>query len=331
MTSLVAKRLAAMVAVLLALAVAMFALQKISPLDPVHAMLGPSASPQAVAAQRHQLGLDRPVPAQFLDYLGGIFRGDLGSSYRTRRPVGSDLATFVPATAELAFYALLLALLLATAFAVATTLRWPGARLLRLLLLGGASAPAFLLAIAGVLVFYRQLGWLPATGRTGVTDAPNGPTGLLTVDGLLHGRIDVTLDAFRHLVLPSLAVAIGPAVSIGRVLRSSLADSGRARYVTTARAKGLSEGSVLTRHILRNSVGPALSMTGLQVGLMFAGVLVVEQVFAWPGIGQYTAQSIPVADFPAIAGVTLVLGAGYVVINTIVDTLQAIADPRINV
>lgn len=331
MTSLVAKRLAAMVAVLLALAVAMFALQKVSPLDPVHAMLGPGASPQAVAAQRHQLGLDRPVPAQFLDYLGGIFRGDLGSSYRTRRPVGSDLATFVPATAELACYALLLALLLATAFAVATTLRWPGARLFRLLLLGGASAPAFLLAIAGVLVFYRQLGWLPATGRTGVTDAPNGPTGLLTVDGLLHGRIDVTLDAFRHLVLPSLAVAIGPAVSIGRVLRSSLADSGRARYVTTARAKGLSEGRVLTRHILRNSVGPALSMTGLQVGLMFAGVLVVEQVFAWPGIGQYTAQSIPVADFPAIAGVTLVLGAGYVVINTIVDTLQAIADPRINV
>jgi peptide/nickel transport system permease protein len=331
MTSLVAKRLAAMVAVLLALAVAMFALQKISPLDPVHAMLGPSASPQAVAAQRHQLGLDRPVPAQFLDYLGGIFRGDLGSSYRTRRPVGSDLATFVPATAELAFYALLLALLLATAFAVATTLRWPGARLFRLLLLGGASAPAFLLAIAGVLVFYRQLGWLPATGRTGVTDAPGGPTGLLTVDGLLHGRADVTLDAFRHLLLPSLAVAVGPAVSIGRVLRSSLADSGRARYVTTARAKGLSESRVLTRHVLRNSVGPALSMTGLQVGLMFAGVLVVEQVFAWPGIGQYTAQSIPVADFPAIAGVTLVLGAGYVVINTIVDTLQAIADPRINV
>ena len=331
MTSLVAKRLAAMVAVLLALAVAMFALQKISPLDPVHAMLGPSASPQAVAAQRHQLGLDRPVPAQFLDYLGGIFHGDLGSSYRTRRPVGSDLATFVPATAELALYALLLALLLATAFAVATALRWPGARLFRLLLLGGASAPAFLLAIAGVLVFYRQLGWLPATGRTGVTDAPGGPTGLLTVDGLLHGRIDVTLDAFRHLLLPSLAVAIGPAVSIGRVLRSSLADSGRARYVTTARAKALSESRVLTRHVLRNSIGPALSMTGLQVGLMFAGVLVVEQVFAWPGIGQYTAQSIPVADFPAIAGVTLVLGAGYVVINTIVDTLQAIADPRINV
>lgn len=331
MTALVAKRLAAMVVVLLALAVAMFALQKISPLDPVHAMLGPSASPQAVAAQRHQLGLDRPVPAQFLDYLGGIFRGDLGSSYRTRRPVGSDLATFLPATAELAFYALVLALLLATAFAVATTLRWPGARLFRLLLLGGASAPAFLLAIAGVLVFYRQLGWLPATGRTGLTDAPGGPTGLLTVDGLLHGRADVTLDAFRHLLLPSLAVAVGPAVSIGRVLRSSLADSGRARYVTTARAKGLSESRVLTRHVLRNSVGPALSMTGLQVGLMFAGVLVVEQVFAWPGIGQYTAQSIPVADFPAIAGVTLVLGAGYVVINTIVDTLQAIADPRINV
>jgi peptide/nickel transport system permease protein len=320
-----------MVAILLVLAAAMFALQQISPLDPVHAMLGPGASPQAVAAQRHQLGLDRPVTAQFFDYLGGLVQGDLGSSYRTRRPVGSDLTTFLPATAELALYALVLALLLASVFAVATTLRWPGARVFRLLLLAGASAPAFLLAIGGILLFYRQLGWLPATGRTGIDDAPSGPTGLLTLDGLLHGRPNATFDAFRHLLLPSLAVAIGPAVSIGRVLRSSLADSGRAAHVRTARAKGLTEAKVLTRHVLRNSVGPALSMTGLQVGLMFAGVLVVEQVFAWPGVGQYTAQSIPVGDFPAIAGVTLLLGAGYVVINTIVDTLQAIADPRINV
>lgn len=331
MTTLVAKRLGAMVVILLALAVAMFTLQKISPLDPVHAMLGPSASPQAVAAQRHQLGLDRPVVPQFLDYLGGIFHGDLGSSYRTRRPVGSDLATYVPATAELALCGLVLALLLATLFAVATVLRWPGARVFRLLLLGGASTPAFLLAIAGILVFYRWLGWLPATGRTGIASPPTGPTRLLTVDGLLHGRLDVVGDALRHLLLPAFAVALGPAVSIGRVLRSSLADSSRARYVTTARAKGLRESRVLTRHVLRNSLGPALSMTGLQVGLMFAGVLVIEQVFAWPGIGQYTAQSIPVADFPAIAGVTLVLGAGYVLINTVVDTLQAIADPRIDV
>lgn len=331
MSAVIGKRLLAMVAILLVLAAAMFPLQKISPLDPVHAMLGASASPAAVAAQRHALGLDQPLMAQFGDYLAGLVHGDLGSSYRTRRPVTSDLVTFLPATIELALCGLALALLLATLFAVATTLRWPGARVFRLLLMAGASAPAFLLAIGGILVFYRQTGWLPATGRTSVADPPTGPTGLLIIDGLAHGRPGVTLDAVRHLLLPSLAIAIGPAVSIGRVLRSSVADTWQAAHVRTARAKGLTEARILTRHVLRNAAGPALSMTGLQVGLMFAGVLVVEQVFAWPGLGQYTAQSIPVGDFPAIAGVTLLLGAGYVVINTVVDILQAIADPRINV
>ncbi len=180
-------------------------------------------------------------------------------------------------------------------------------------------------------MFYKQLGWLPASGRTSLANPPTGPTGLLTVDGLLTSQPGVTLDACQHLVLPALAIAIGPAVSIGRVLRSSLASNLRADYVRTARAKGLSEGRLLLRHVTRNSVGAALSMTGLQVGLMFAGVLVIEQVFAWPGLGQYVAQSIPVADFPAIAGVTLLLGAGYVVINTTVDILQAVADPRISV
>jgi peptide/nickel transport system permease protein len=139
----------------------------------------------------------------------------------------------------------------------------------------------------------------------------------------------VTLDAWRHLLMPALAVAAIPAVSIGRVLRSSLIGGMRSDYVRTARAKGLSERKIVLGHVLRNCLGAALSMTGLQVGLMFAGVLVVEQVFAWPGIGQYMAQSIPAADFPAIAGVTLLLGVVYVAVNTIVDILQAVADPRI--
>ncbi len=330
MLQLISKRLGAMVVIVAVLAATVFLLQKVSPLDPVHAMLGPGASQRAIQTQRHALGLDRPVLAQFWDYLGGLVHGDLGTSYRTRRPVSSDLGSFVPATAELAFFALLMALILAVVLAVATTLRWPGAGLFRLLLLAGASTPAFLLAIAAILLFYQKLGWLPATGRTGFPDAPDGPTHLLTVDGLLAGRPDVTADALRHVLLPALAIAAGPAVSIGRVLRSSLLGNSGSDYVRTARAKGLTEGRILRRHLLRNSVGPALSMTGLQVGLMFAGVLVIEQVFAWPGVGQYTAQSIPVADFPAISGVTLLLGAGYVVINTIVDILQALADPRID-
>jgi peptide/nickel transport system permease protein len=152
---------------------------------------------------------------------------------------------------------------------------------------------------------------------------------MIVPDALLHLQFNTAWDGVEHLILPALCVAIGPAVSIGRVLRGSLHASMRSDFVRTARAKGLVERAVLFRHALRNSLSAALSMTGLQVGLMFAGVVVVETVFAWPGIGLYTQQSIPVADFPAIAGVTLVLGAFYVVINALVDVAQAVVDPRV--
>src|SRR5882757_6640343 len=181
--------------------------------------------------------------------------------------------------------------MLAVLLAMATTLRWPGASVIRYLLLLGGSTPAFFVAIGGIIVFYKYLGVLPATGRADGA-VPSGPTHLLLLDTVLHGQPGLFVDALRHLLLPALAVAIGPAISIGRVLRSSLITTLGQDYVRTARAKGLSELKVLARHVLRNSAGPALSMTGLQVGL---------------------------------------LCAGYVLINTLVDILQALADPRIDV
>ncbi len=330
MLLLIGKRLVAMVVILVALAAVIFYLQHISPLDPVHAQLGAQASTEAIAARRHELGLDKPITVQFGKYLVNLLHGDLGTSYRTRRPVTTDLGAYFPATLELTIAGLVLAILLAFVLAFGTVLRWPGAGLFRALLLIGASMPTFLLGIAGIIIFYQKFGLLPANGRTSLTGVPTGPTGLLTVDGLLHGQLSVIVDALKHLLLPALAIALGPAVSIGRVLRSSLLADQQSDYARTARAKGLTELAVLRKHVLRNALGAALSMTGLQVGLMFAGVLVVEQVFGWPGIGQYVAQSIPVADFPAIAGVTLMLGVAYIVINTTVDILQAAADPRIN-
>jgi peptide/nickel transport system permease protein len=223
----------------------------------------------------------------------------------------------------------MIALVLAALLAFGTTLKWPGSGVARAVLFTGASAPMFLLGILGLIVFYQRLGWVPANGRSSVASPPTGPTGLLTLDGLLAGRWDVVGDALHHLMLPATVIAIGPAVAIGRVLRSCLLTDVASDYARTARAKGFSETHVVAGHVLRNVAGSALSMAGLQVGLMFSGVLVVEQVFGWPGIGQYIAQSIPVADFPAIAGVTLLLGALYVLINTAVDLLQAAADPRI--
>ncbi|MCV7284664.1 ABC transporter permease [Mycolicibacterium wolinskyi] len=329
MRNFILSRLAAMVAILVALTAVMFVLQHISPLDPVKAQLGANSSAEAVAARRQALGLDQPLINQFWHYLTGAVQGDLGTSYRTRHSVSSDLGSFFPATLELALSGIALALILAALLAFGTTLKWPGSGVLRAVLFTGASAPMFLLGIVGLIVFYQQLGWVPANGRIGVANPPAGPTGMLTVDGLLAGRFDVVIDAAHHLILPAAVLAVGPAVAIGRVLRSSLLSDANSDYARTARAKGLSETRVMVGHVLRNCVGAALSMTGLQVGLMFAGVLVIEQVFGWPGIGQYIAQSIPVADFPAIAGVTLMLGVLYVVINTAVDLLQAAADPRI--
>jgi peptide/nickel transport system permease protein len=329
MIGIVVRRAASAIGVILLLAALMVVLQQLSRTDGVRTYLGANASPAAVAHERHVLGYDRPLVVQFGRYVSQLLRGDLGTSLRTRRSVSADLGGYLPATAELTTAALAFALLLGTLLGVASAGRWRGANAFRAAMLVAASTPVFLLGVLGIVLLYSRLHLLPASGRTSVLDAPTGPTGLLVLDGLLAGRPAVSWDALTHLAMPACAVGIGPAVAIGRVLRTSLIESLRADYVRTARAKGLRESRVLLRHALRNSLTAPLAMTGVQVGLMLAGVLVVENIFAWPGIGLYMEQSITAGDFPAIAGVTMLLGAGYVAINMIVDVLQAWADPRI--
>ena len=327
MLAFLTRRAAAAVVILLTLSLVIFVLQAVSPGDPARAYVGANASPEMVAAERQRLGLNDPFFTRYFHFLGGLFTGDLGRSLRTRQPVVSDIATYLPATAELVVTAFLIALVLAALYALSGALRWPGAALGRGLLLLLATAPPFLLALIGIIVFFGQLGWLPARG-VGDFDDP-GPFGMQALDTLLHGQADAFVNALAHLALPAVVLSIAPAVAIGRVFRSSLRAVLDVDYVRTARSKGLTEFRVVTHHVVRNGIGPALSMGGLQLGFMFAGVVVVEQVFSWPGIGNYLAASIPVADFPAIAGVTLVLGAIYVVSNVVVDLLQALADPRV--
>jgi peptide/nickel transport system permease protein len=323
------KRLGAMVLIILVLTAIIFFLQRLSGTNPVHAYLGANASKAAVAKESAILGYNKPVLDQYFHYVEGHFHGNLQNSLRTRRPVSTDLATYLPATIELSIAALALAIVLGAALGLASAGRWRGASVLRVVMIGGASVPAFLLALLGVLVLNGDFHLLPASGDSGVANPPTGPTGMIVPDALFHLQFNTAWDGVEHLILPAFCVALGPAVSIGRVLRGSLHSSMRSDFVRTARAKGITERAVLFRHALRNSLSAALSMTGLQVGLMFAGVVVVETVFAWPGIGLYTEQSIPTADFPAIAGVTLVLGAFYVVLNALVDVAQAMVDPRV--
>ena len=327
MLAFLTRRLSAAALILLILSLVIFVLQHVSPGDPARAYVGANASNATVAAERQRLGFNDPFFTQYFRFLRGLFTEDLGRSLRTRQSVTSDLATYLPATVELVVTAFLIALILAALYALSGALRWPGASVGRGVLLLLATAPPFLLALVGIIVFFGQLGWLPARGVGNFEDP--GPTGMQALDTLLHGQSDAFLDALQHLALPALVLSIAPAVAMGRVLRSSLQGVLGVDYVRTARSKGLPERQVVGRHVLRNAIGPALSMAGLQLGVMFAGVVVVEQIFSWPGIGNYLAASIPVADFPAIAGVTLVLGAIYVLSNVVVDLLQAVADPRI--
>jgi peptide/nickel transport system permease protein len=230
---------------------------------------------------------------------------------------------------ELLGASLVFALIGGTALGIISALRWRGAGLFRVLMLSGAAAPSFLLALVGVILFYHLLGWLPATGQSALASAPTGPTHFLVIDCILHANMPALLDALRHLVLPALCLSIGPAVAIGRTLRGSLITTLRSDHVRTARAKGLKERTVILRHCLRNASNAAAQMTGLQIGFMFAGIVVVEQTFAWPGVGNYMAQAILNSDFPAITGVSLLTGALFVVLNAGVDIFQAAADPRI--
>lgn len=324
-------RLAGLVLVLLFLTATLFVLRQATPGDPAKQILGANASATALAAERHKLYLDRPLYQQYVHFLVGLTHGDLGASTRTQRPVSADLARFLPPSIELAVLALLVAVLIGLLMGTLAGLGARGSSIANNALIGLASIPSFLLGLLAVIIFYAHLYWLPAGGQTSIFDAPTGPTHVVLLDALIAGRGDVAVDALQHLILPVLVLAIGPAVAIARVFRSSLGATMRAEYIRTARSKGMSESRIVRRHAIRNSAGPALSMTGLQVGGMFASLAVVEVIFAWPGVGSYVAQSIPSGDFPGVAGVTLVVGIAYVVTNAVVDLLQALADPRIRV
>jgi peptide/nickel transport system permease protein len=306
-----------------------FGQQRTSKADPIRAKLRAGATDEQVQLERERRGWDDPLPTQFVRYVGDVATGDFGESVRTSRPVYDDLRAFLPASIELVAAIMVVASVLGVGLGILTSRPGSRAGLVRVSMLFLSSIPGFLLTLLGILYLYRQIGLLPASGRSSMSDAPTSPTGFLTIDGILNGRFDVTVDALHHLILPAVAAAIVPAVAIARVLRSSLISTMGSDQIRTARAKGLTERQVLFRHGLRNSAGPTLSLVGLIVASLFAGTLIVEQIMAWPGLGAYMLRSIASTDYPAIAGVTLVLGAIYVTLNAAVEIAQSAIDPRI--
>lgn len=325
MIRFLAGRFVALIFVLLSLTLVVFVIDTKVPTDPVAANLGAGASRALIQATRHALGYDQPVYVQYVRFLGRILRGDLGTSLRTHNQVTSDLAQFAPATIELAVASIFLIFILALMLGLWSASGVRGANAIRIVMVSLASAPTFFFGIILVLIFYSWLNLLPPSGRTTAGTA----IGFVLISDFFTGNFSGWLDGLKHIILPCFVIAFGPSVAIGRVLRGALLDAMRQDHVRTARSKGISEWAVLVRHALRNSLTPVLSMAGLQLGLVLTGVIVVETVFAWPGLGLYASAALINSDFPAVIGVTLVFGAVYVIINAAVDVLQAVADPRL--
>jgi peptide/nickel transport system permease protein len=305
------------------------------PADPIVSNLGQIASqrPEIVKAFREKWGLDKPLYEQYFTFVRNLARGELGTSINTRRAVTKDLAQFVPATVELATVAVVFALLLGLPLGVFAAVRRDGPidHLARMVSLIGVSIPIFWLATVSLVVFYATLHWTVGPGRLGPQiERPDYVTGMYTIDSLIAGDFDTFKSAVLHLILPGLVLASSIMGLVTRVTRSSMLEVLSQDYTRTARAKGLREARVVTRHALRNALIPTVTVLGLAYGGLLSGAVMTETIFAWPGLGRYAFQSVVTNDFPGIMGVTFVIGIMYVLVNLIVDLLYAWLDPRIH-
>ncbi len=304
------------------------------PSDPIVSNLGQQASqrPEIVAAFRAKWGLDRPLYEQYLSFVGNLAHADLGTSINTRRPIATDIAQFLPATVELSTVAIVFALVTGLPFGVLAALHRDGPidHVARLVSLVGVSIPIFWLAAVALVIFYAALQIAVGPGRLGPqVSAPPTVTGFLTIDSLLAGDPATFRSAVEHLMLPALVLGSSVMGLITRVTRSSLLEVLGQDYVRTARAKGLVERVVVTRHALRNALIPTITVLGLAYGSLLSGAVLTETIFAWPGLGRYAYQSAVTNDFPAIMGVTFVIALMYIVVNLMVDLAYALIDPHI--
>ena len=313
-----------------------FLLSHAVPADPVTASLGEQAAadPAVVAAFRHEWGLDRSLPAQYGIYLWNLVRGNFGISISTRQPVWLDLRQTFPATVELAVVAMAASILVGIPLGVLSAVKRGRLidHLARVISLVGVSMPIFWLGLIALVVFYARLGWAPSPGRLSATlGPPPMVTGFLLIDSLLAGRPAVARDALSHLLLPAAVLATYNLGIVTRLMRGSTLDVLGEDYVRTARAKGLAEGAVTLRHAARNALIPVITVIGLSFGRLLSGAVIIETVFAWPGLGSYAFRTATSLDFPAIMGVGIVVATIYVLANLLVDLAYALIDPRIQV
>jgi ABC-type dipeptide/oligopeptide/nickel transport system permease component len=329
--AIVLRRLLLAIPTLLLLSLVVFVVLRMLPVDPLAMLLPASATSADAAALRQQLGFDKPIPQQFLIWLWQALNGNLGSSINFRQPVAQLMFAAVPATLELTLTGLLLALLISVpggvlAFVLYQRRREAAADLIVALM---QSIPSFLWSLLLILAFGVWWPLLPFSGRVGDGVTLPGITGFALVDLLLMGRFEAWLSAVSHLLLPALALALGFAPLVIRVLRSSLIDAANEPYVEFARLRGLSETRILWRHMLKNAALPTITMIGVQFGFLFGGALLVEMIFGFPGVGNLMVQAVKGNDLPLIQGIALIFCVLMLVITVIVDVLYAVLNPRL--
>jgi peptide/nickel transport system permease protein len=311
-----------------------FVLTHVIPGNPAAANLGIKgiADPARVQAYNAEYGLDKPLPVQYELYLSHLLHLDLGVSQVTHRPVLTDLEQYVPASFELAVLAMTIAIAVGVPLGLVAATHKDSAldQTISLVTLTGLSMPPFWVGLIAIYVFSFVLGIAPGSGRLSPGAVPPPTiTHLYTVDALLAGDLGTFLDALHHLILPALVLAVGGIGVLMRFTRSAVLEVLQSDYIVAARAKGLSSGRILLRYTLRAALSPVLTLSGLMLADLMAGAVLVESVFAYPGVGLYAARSALDLDLPAITGVCLFVAVVYVVINLAVDLLHAWIDPRV--
>lgn len=331
--SYILKRLLFMLLVMAGVATMVFFITRVIPADPVGAILGGNAPIELVDKMRHQLGLDKPIHLQFVDYLTNIVHGDFGVSLKTNRPVTDDLKEFFPATLELAIASILITIVFGIILGILSAVHRNKLidHVMRVFAIMGVSMPVFWLGLLLLLLFYYFLEWLPGGGRHSLFVFPPHYTGMVVVDCLIAGDWATLWDALRHLVLPAFVLGYASTASVARIMRASMLDVLSQDFIRTAKAKGLSKRIVIYRHALKNALIPVVTVIGISFGSLLSGAVLTETVFSWPGVGRYIVHALLFLDYPAVVGGTLFFAFVYSLANLVVDILYVALDPRMHV
>jgi len=331
-TSSFARQVGTIAVTLLGLLILTFVIGRMMPADPVRAIVGEEATQDTYMQVYNQLGLDKPLPVQFVMYLGDVLTGDFGTSIRTGQPVINDILTVMPATLELATLAILIGSVLGITMGVIAAVkkdRWPD-HLIRVISLMGHSMPIFWTGMIALLIFYAALGWVGGGGRMDDYFIGLVPsvTNFILIDAALAGEWEVFWSALNHMILPASLLGYSSSAYITRMTRSFMLDQINQEYITTARVKGLSVRQTIWRHAFLNIRVQLVTIVALAYGALLEGAVLIETVFSWPGFGQYLTSNLMIGDMNAVMTCVLLVGVIFIALNLLSDVLYRVFDPR---